>query len=264
MQTATALRIAARDLSLQDDWPAGPTIPLIHTSDIHVWRINLNLQITSQHQSILSKYEHQRAEHFRCERERRRFLVARLCLRLILARYLSVNPAQLKFQTNAFGKPFLPEDGSALRFNLSRSNELALLVVAAAREVGIDIEFMRAEASIDELAQRFFSYVEVQQLRSINPQYKTTAFFNCWTRKEAYIKARGQGLFLPPEQFDVSIGPDEPPSLLANRLEPAETSRWSFRELFPAAGYAATVAIEGTLRAAELWSYVLDPGRPAS
>lgn len=255
MQAATALNIRESDLSLQDDWPIGPTVPLIHTSDVHVWRINLDIQFIRQHYSILSENEQQRAERFRNEHDRRHFIVARATLRMILARYLCLNPVQLKFQTNAFGKPLLLDDGSALSFNLSRSSKLALLAVAVGREVGIDIEFMRAEFATEEIAQRFFSCIEVRQLRLIDPQFWKAAFFNCWTRKAAYIKARGRGLFLPPEQFDVSIGPDEPPSLLANRLEPDEPARWSLRQLFPATGYAATVAIEGNINAVKLWDY---------
>jgi len=252
---ATALNTSARDLSFQDDWPTGPAVPLIHTSDVHVWRIKLDVQFIGQHYSILSENEQERAERFRDEYDRRRFIVARATLRTILARYLCVSPAQVKFQTNAFGKPFLLDDGSALRFNLSRSSEIALLAVTVGREVGIDIEFMRADLAMEEIAERFFSGVELRQLRSIDPQFWKTAFFNCWTRKAAYIKARGQGQFLPPEQFDVSIGPDEPPSLIANRLEPGEPARWSLRQLFPATRYTAAVASEGNISAVKLWDY---------
>lgn len=253
MQAVTALNLRARDLRFHDDWRPGPAVPLIHTSDVHVWRISLDVPVPQPIALMVSEDERHRAARFRLERDQRRFIIARAALRMILARYLFVDPAELKFQTNAFGKPFLLDHGSSLRFNLSHSNELALLAIAAGREVGIDIEFMRADVATDEVAQNFFSQLEVRQLRSIDPRFRRIAFFNCWTRKEAYIKARGRGLFLPLDQFDVSIGLDEPPSLLANRLEPAEPSRWSFRQLFPATGYAATLAAEGTLRAVEQW-----------
>ena len=108
--------------------------------------------------------------------------------------------------------------------------------------MGIDIEFMRADLATEEIGQRFFSGVELRQLRSIDPEFWKTAFFNCWTRKAAYIKARGQGQFLPPEQFDVSIGPEEPPSLIANRIEPGEPARCSHGHQLRDFLYAANVA----------------------
>src|SRR5439155_12588368 len=97
----------------------------------------------------------------------------------------------------------------------------------------------------DETAEHFFSSAELRQFASIDSESKTQAFFNCWTRKEAYIKARGEGLSFPLDQFDVSLAPDAPATLLANRLDRADVSRWSFRGLFLVPQYAEVLAVEG-------------------
>jgi 4'-phosphopantetheinyl transferase len=253
MQALQQLEPSASNLAFEDEWRPGPDVPIIHTSDTHVWRIDLSVSIGAEWESLLSEDEHHRAERFRFDRDRRRFMVGRSALRSILARYLLIDPAELIFQVNAFGKPYLRDHGCSLRFNLSHSHELALLAVAAGREVGIGIEFIRANVSPDEVAQNFFSLGEMRQLRSIDAEFRRTALFDCWTRKAAYIKARGQGMFMPLDQFDVAFGVDEPPALLANHLEPSEVSRWSFRQLFPGDNYAATVVVEGNVRDVELW-----------
>jgi len=255
MQALEQLDSSASNLAFADAWRPGPDVPLIHTSDIHVWRIDLSLAIGAERKSLLSEDEHQRAQRFRLDRDRRRFMAGRSALRSILARYLLIDPGKLIFQVNACGKPYLRDHGCSLRFNLSHSHELALLAVAAGREVGIGIEFIRANVLPDEVARNFLSLGEMRQLRAIDAEFRLTAFFDCWTRKAAYIKARGQGMFMPLDQFDVAFGVDEPPALLANHLEPSEVSRWSFHQLFPGDNYAATVVVEGTVRDVELWEF---------
>jgi 4'-phosphopantetheinyl transferase len=166
----------------------------------------------------------------------------------------------LKFELNPFGKPHLTggQDQLGLRFNLSHSHDMALLAVARNRDVGVDVEFRRADFATDEIAQRFFSRSERNQLGAIAPEQKTEAFFNCWTRKEAYIKARGEGLSFPLDQFDVAFAPDAVPALLGNRRDGTEVSRWSFEELSPADGYAAALTVEGNFSRLLLWDF---PGR---
>jgi len=132
---------------------------------------------------------------------------------------------------------------------------MALLAVARNRDVGVDIEFMRRDFATDDVARRFFSRPEVNQLASIASELKTEAFFNCWTRKEAYIKARGEGLSFPLDQFDVSCAPDAPAALLANRRDRGEVSRWSFQALSPEKEYAAALAVEGGFSRMCLWNF---------
>jgi 4'-phosphopantetheinyl transferase len=238
-------------------WRRGPASLVIWPNEVHVWKIYLKAPGLSENRAILSSDERVRASRFRFHTDSDRFIAARSSLRTILARYLWIRPADLKFGVNPFGKPHLigGQDKLGLRFNLSHSHDMALLAVARNRDVGVDIEWMRRDFATDEVAQRFFSRSEVNQLESIAPELKTEAFFNCWTRKEAYIKARGEGLSFPLDQFDVSFAPEARPALLDNRRDPEEVWRWSFEELSPATGYAAALAVEGNLSRLLLWDF---------
>jgi 4'-phosphopantetheinyl transferase len=132
-----------------------------------------------------------------------------------------------------------------LRFNLSHSQDLALYAVTSNREVGVDLEYIQRDFDTRQIAERFFSTREIAALHALPANLQTESFFRCWTRKEAYVKARGEGLSLPLEQFDVSLSPDDPAALLNVAGNPAEVSRWSLRELTPAPGYMAAIAVEG-------------------
>ncbi len=126
-------------------------------------------------------------------------------------------------------------DGDAIRFNVSHSHGVALYAVTRGRKVGIDLERIRFDLAVAEIAERFFSRREVATLRTLPTEMQRQAFFRCWTRKEAYIKARGEGLSLPLDQFDVSLAPGEPAAVLSTPRDPSEASRWSLQELFPCA-----------------------------
>jgi 4'-phosphopantetheinyl transferase len=238
-------------------WRSGPATPVIWPNEVHVWKINLKAPGLCDKREILRNDERIRASRFRFHTDSDRFIAARSSLRTILARYLRTQPAEVTFGLNPFGKPHLisGQDKLGLRFNLSHSHDLALLAVARNRDVGVDVEFRRADFATDEVARRFFSRAERNQLGAIAPEQKTEAFFNCWTRKEAYIKARGEGLSFPLDQFDVSVAPDAPPALLGNRRDANEVSRWSFEELSPADGYAAALTVEGNFSRLLLWDF---------
>jgi 4'-phosphopantetheinyl transferase len=265
MQQSNSLFGQAKPLLFQfggvaRSWRRGPATPVIWPNEVHVWKINLKAPGLCDNREILVNDERVRASRFRFHTDSDRFVAARSSLRTILARYLRTRPAEVEFGLNPFGKPYLTggEDKLGLRFNLSHSHNMALLAVARNRDVGVDIEFRRADLATDEIARRFFSLAERNQLEAIVPEQKTEAFFNCWTRKEAYIKARGEGLSFPLDQFDVSFAPDAPPALLGNRRDANEVSRWSFEELSPADGYAAALTVEGNFSRLLLWDF---PGK---
>jgi 4'-phosphopantetheinyl transferase len=188
-----------------------------------------------------------RAERFFFEKDKNHFVAARGVLRDILSRYLSTEPAQIRFQYNDYGKPALGPTfvQSGLTFNLSHAHGLALYAIAHHRQVGIDLEYIRALSDIEQIAERFFSNREQAAFRSLPDAQKRAGFFNCWTRKEAYIKARGQGLSFPLDRFDVSLRPGAPAALLEVKDDPQERARWSLQSLTPAPSYVAAVAVEG-------------------
>lgn len=222
--------------------------------EVHVWRARLDQPWSWTMEEALSRADRERADRFRFESDRRRFCVARAAMRLILGRYLKMKPGRLQIEPGKCGKPYLTEPKTAhLRFNLSHSHRLALLAVTTEREIGIDVEYMRPDFVTDEVAEHFFSRAEVEQFRAVPFEAKTEAFFKCWTRKEAYIKARGEGLYCPLDQFDVSFRPGDPCALLDSRVEPHEVSRWSFEELFAEPGYAVALAVEGKWSRIKLW-----------
>jgi 4'-phosphopantetheinyl transferase len=216
---------------------------------VHVWLLALD-QSPSYVRSllaILSSDEQDRAGRFHFQKDHDHYVVARGTLRIILGRYLRTEPDRLRFSYTYYGKPALEKEfeGESLRFNLSHSHGLALLGVTRDRELGVDIEWIRPGISGEEIAERFFSDKEVLMLRGLPRDLQDIAFFNCWTRKEAYIKARGEGLSMPLAIFDVSLVPGEPAALLETRKDPLECARWSMRELITAPDFAAAIAVEG-------------------
>jgi 4'-phosphopantetheinyl transferase len=184
---------------------------------------------------MLAPEERERSLRFRFAEHRRQFIVCRGALREALAGYVEQSPALLRFDCNRYGKPAL--SGEDIRFNLSHSGVWAMLAVSD-REVGIDIERIEPRFMQDQIPERFFSAREVTELRSLPRCEQTAAFFRCWTRKEAYIKARGLGLALPLDSFDVSLRPDDPPALL-------RAGNWSIQNLEAPSGYAAAIVAEG-------------------
>jgi Phosphopantetheinyl transferase len=230
-------------------WGLAPKTPVLSSDEVHVWCAELDQTASRVHnlQQTLDGNERARAERFYFKRDRNHFIVAHGFLRVILSRYLNIEPDDLRFCYSPYGKPMLAEkfDRDRLCFNLSHSHGLVLYAVTRGREIGIDIERIRPDLACDRIAEAFFSPREVAALRIVPTSRQLEAFFNCWTRKEAYIKARGEGLSFPLDRFDVSLAPGEPATLLNTIGDPRETSRWSLRELDLALGYVAALAVEG-------------------
>ena len=215
--------------------------PMPEGEEIHVWLIPLpdNGEYPSQLTRIISVEEAQRAERFIFERDRARFIVAHAALRGILARYTGQDATALVFGVAEKGKPYLAEH-PRVRFNLSHSGSFAMVAVALDREVGVDIECVRPERSTDGIAARFFAPAEVQELDGTPEAFRVAAFFACWSRKEAYIKARGEGLGIALDSFVVSLGEK------ADLLAAEDRERWSMCALQAPAGYAAALVVEGS------------------
>jgi len=241
--------------SAQQTWIRGPSAPVIWPNEVHVWRARLDVPWSWTFDEALSLDDRARADRFRFESDRRKFCVGRASLRLILGRYLKAKPGRLKIDTGDFGKPYFANQNASqgLRFNLSHSHQLALIAITRDREVGVDVEYMRPNFVTDEVAGHFFSSAEAEEFRALPFELKTQSFFNCWTRKEAYIKARGEGLYCPLDQFDVSLSPGTPAMLLNSRIDSKEVSRWSFQDLLPEPGYAATLAVGRGFSRMVLW-----------
>ena len=216
---------------------------------VHVWFIDLRepgLSINGL-KNVLSPQECFRAEKFKFQKDRVPYIIAHAALRRILAGYLELDPSQLEFREGPFGKPELVSNaqGEPLNFNLSHSHETALVAVTVRREVGVDIEYIKREFEWQEVAERFFAPGEIARLRVLPQEQQQRAFFSCWTRKEAYIKAKGGGLSIPLQDFEVSLSPWEPASLISCISDPQEATRWSLAEVDAGPEYTAAVAVQG-------------------
>jgi 4'-phosphopantetheinyl transferase len=245
-------------------WPPAPPKPVLESSAVHVWCAPLeqeHARVAAFFQT-LSLDEQERAGRFYFARDRGHYIVGRGVLRQILSRYLELAPQELVFSYGPKGKPGLAPDvlrvsGKApgLRFNLSHSGALALYALTYDREVGVDIEKFRPLEDAERIARRFFAAAEVRVFCALPAATQLAGFFNCWTRKEAYIKATGDGLSMPLDSFEVSLLPGQPARFLHVDGDPAEALRWSLRELYPAADYAAAVCVEGQDWTVQCWQW---------
>ena len=196
---------------------------------------------------LLSDAERQRASRFVFDRDRRRFIVSRGRLRQLLAARLGVAPESVELTYGAYGKPALANSPHLdLRFNVSHCDDLAVYAFSHGIEVGIDVETIRFLPDADRIAARFFSRGENETYGTLAPRDKPLGFFNCWTRKEAFIKALGDGLGFPLDCFDVSLAPDDPPMILRVGPTPGEECDWRLDSFFPSPGYVAAVVTERT------------------
>jgi 4'-phosphopantetheinyl transferase len=240
-------------------WLPPPVDLALSTDEIHVWRASLDLPASRVDglQQTLAPDELSKAERFRFQKDRQRFIVTRALLRAILSRYLDTEPGELRFSISEYGKPALipPSAQDTINFNVSHSHRLALYAITHNDPVGIDLEYIRPLSEVDQIAKRSFSAQENAVFSAFTQTQKLEAFFKYWTRKEAYLKAIGEGLSLPMDQFDVSLDPGESVNLSSVRGDSQEVSRWFLRELIPATGYVAALAMEGNIWKLACWSW---------
>lgn len=206
------------------------TAEVLAAEDLHIWQTTLDVggDEAGRLAEILSEDERERAARFHFERDRIRYIAGRAQLRMLLAGYLDAAPAELVFSYGANGKPSLA--AGAPQFNLSHSGALALCAVTADVEVGIDVELYRPDFAGERIPERFFSPDEVAALRATPEELQARGFLELWTRKEAFIKARGDGLSLALDSFSVTLGRDRP-RLLRTGWSATEPSEWSLLDL---------------------------------
>jgi 4'-phosphopantetheinyl transferase len=193
----------------------------------------------------LSPDERGRADRFVFPRDRDRFIAGRAFLRLLLAQYLGAEPRGLRFRYGSNGKPGLADEGGDLQFNLAHSGPLAVCALARGRELGVDLEQIRPIRDAEGVARSVFSPREMARFESLPETARQRAFYEAWTRKEAFLKALGDGLARPLDSFDVTFGPSEPPRLLQTLGDPDEARRFSLHALELEAGYVGAIAIPG-------------------
>ena len=237
-------------------WSPPPHKLELGSNQVHVWRAELTLTSDSSGLvDILSPAELDRANRFYFDKDRRRFIAAHAALRIILSYYQPTLPEQIRYRSGEYGKPALAYPQTSLEFNISHAYELLVVAITAGSAVGVDLEHIRPLDDFEAIAQRTFSVSENEALRAVPETQRLESFFRCWTRKEAFIKAIGQGLSYPLDQFNVSLRPDEPAALLSVERDPGAAARWSMHAFNPEPGYVAALVVAGHLTDLKFWHY---------
>jgi 4'-phosphopantetheinyl transferase len=249
---------AAGDMR-REEWEPRPEAPRLGDDEIHLWRVRLDqpAEVYSACLYTLTADERERAGRFHFDRHRRQFVISRGALRSVLGHYLDRPPSRLRFVYSSFGKPAVEgEEGpECLRFNLSHAEGMALIALTRGKEVGVDVEVVREEFPGMEIAQDYFSAREVRTLRSLPEEARAAAFFLYWTRKEAYIKAIGEGLSHSLQQFSVSLGDGESSVLAEPEGVAPGASTWTVKGLSVGESHAAAVAFRGPVTNFRFWQW---------
>jgi len=213
--------------------------------EVIVTRLDVRSEALRAGAAVLTDEERDRARRFVFDRDRDRFIEARACLRQLLAARLGTPPDSVELVYGARGKPALAPGyaDTGLRFNVSHCDDLTLYAFSCGREIGIDVEAVRPIGDADDIAARFFSQREKRAYRALEPGDRPLGFFQCWTRKEAFIKALGDGLSYPLDRFDVSLTPGEPAQILRVEDTPGDRCGWRLESWSPAPGFVAAVVM---------------------
>ncbi len=222
----------------------------LSSSRIDVWIIDLEKHAYSDgfYRQLLSSDEIQRAERFKVESKRNEFITARGCLRAILSSALNAAPKELQFSENEHGKPYLNApcpSAEQIRFNVSHSHDFALIAVSLNRALGVDIEKIRNKIDYAPLAERFFHPVETQNIMDLPLEKRLGAFYSCWARKEALLKAVGKGISMGLGKFQVSVNSNTPPKLESVHWDCIQKNDWWISDLNIKSNYAAAIAAQG-------------------
>lgn len=232
-------------MNLEKLWQLSPKNLTLKNNEVHVWLNNLDLPEDRVRQlaNILSPDELERAERYKFQKHKQRFIVARSILRKILSTYLNLEAERLEFNYSDRGKPFLANIArqDSLQFNLSHSQELAIYAITKNLKIGIDLEYLRPMPDAENIAKRFFSANEYTWISNFAGDAQTEAFFRCWTAKEAYLKATGEGISGSLESIEVDL---TEPNLIKIKQNDRLNSDWLLHNFMPRSNYMATVAVE--------------------
>jgi len=226
-------------------WPVVSAVGNLEEKEVHVWCADLEpaADQLAALQETLTAVEVERANRFRFWRHKRRYIAGRGILRALLGRYLHVSPPDVKIAYSEYGKPFLT--ANRIQFNLSHSKGIALYAFCLAADIGIDLEKIRPISDAEDIAARFFSPGEYARFQALPKEKRNDAFFACWTRKEAFIKAVGEGLSYSLDSFEVAFVPGEEARLLSIQGSEKEAARWSLYSLSATVDCAGALVVSG-------------------
>ena len=230
-------------------WKSAPASLLLQAGQIHIWQASLTVapNLLPFYAAPLSIDEQQRAARFHFQKDTNQFIVGRGILRKLISRYSHIAPKDIVFQYNAHGKPSITSP-SKLKFNISHSGGRALFAFTLGGDIGIDIEATDRKIDIGQIAQQFFAPGEREVILSMSPEEQLNAFFHCWTCKEAFIKAHGQGLSLPLDQFEVEVDRNRPAALKVVGWAPEIVNQWDMRAFTPQEGFTAAIVYHKAIK----------------
>ncbi|WP_299767290.1 4'-phosphopantetheinyl transferase superfamily protein [uncultured Dokdonia sp.] len=238
-------------------WTAFSNKDLSLPSDqLHLWSVckNMHEDRISTYWDILNATERERALKFRFQKDRSCFIIARGVLRMLLGNYLGIAPAHIEFQFGPNGKPYVIHSND-IKFNISHSGDTIILGFIKKHRIGVDVEYTKREVDVKKIAEHFFSEEEVRSLFALDQDYHTQAFYNCWTRKEAFIKAVGSGLAFPLDQFVVSLESTKEATLIDTKWDKEEKEKWMLHAIEPRKDYIGAVSVKGNVAGITSWSY---------
>jgi 4'-phosphopantetheinyl transferase len=227
------------------NWAPFSEQPIILKNAIHIWKIQFS-DFSNQQEILrkaLSTDEQKRATRFHFKIDKQRYLICKAFLKIILSRIMGIETAQVDFTFSEHGKPYL-KDRSQIHFNISHSGDIGLIAITDVAPIGVDVEQHRDQMELKKIANRFFSKEEVAELMELPDESRLKGFFNCWSRKEAFIKAIGLGLAMPLEKFQVSLKPGEAAQLLSVNYKNEQASDWILKDLTIAHDYSAAYVVK--------------------
>ena len=238
-------------------WPPAPETIRLEPGQVHLWAAALNEFVaqSSKLWALLPPAEQARAEKFRFLEDRNRFVIRRGLLRLVLSRYLEQLPSTIEFRHGAYGKPEVQPAGTStpLFFNASHSGEIAVCAITSACPIGVDVEHTLEISNIQNIARRFFLPRETQTLMALPAESRLLAFYACWTRKEAFLKATGEGIAESLTKVEVTLAPEDKPGVVSLAGDPRAREHWQLHPFAPAPGYLGCIAYRNAVLAISQW-----------
>lgn len=232
----------------------------IHKGEVIIWQIELNVSDNQidNYLKVLVGEELLKANRFKFKKDRRNFVVCRGVLRILIGHYLNLNPKDVQFRYSEFKKPCL-KDSFNLHFNVSHSEDIAIIGFFMDKPIGVDIEYLKSDFDLMGIANGFFSEKEIYALKQVPEQESNISFYRCWTRKEAFIKAEGSGLSFPLDAFAVSLASDNEATLLETTWDEEEKNQWELQAFVPNEKYRAAWAIRDKVESAlfKQWKHLL-------
>lgn len=227
---------------------------ILKPNEVHIWAINKKEHINKLplYWDILNTSEKEKAAKFRFESDHNCAVISRGILKNILGNYLNKTPKNIEFKLGEYGKPTLKET-SDIEFNISHSKDSIVMAFTQKNKIGIDVEYTKKDIEVKKIASHFFAEEEVTSLLALKESYHKQAFYNCWTRKEAFIKALGCGLSFPLDKFVVSLDCSKEAQLIATKWDKKEKEKWFLKAFEPDKDYIGAVSVKGKVTNMEFW-----------